>query len=149
MTEILSNVFRTVISTAPSDLLSVVYLSANRVAPAHEGVELGIGDGAITKSLAETFGKKDEHIKSQLKVPALPTHWFFFSMEQASGIVDCVSASTSLSSGDELPCPQSLGDLGLVAKANRSAQRLMSKPVSLTCVKVLEIFRVIAKASSL
>jgi len=108
ITEILCNVFRTVVATTPGDLLPVVYLSANKVAPAHEGVELGIGDAAIIKVLAEAFGRKEDQVKSQMK---------------------------------------SLGDLGLVAKASRSTQRLMVKPAPLTCVKVLECFRIIAKES--
>ncbi|KAJ7571265.1 hypothetical protein O6H91_01G157400 [Diphasiastrum complanatum] len=108
ITEILCNAFRTVIATKRSDLLAVVYLSANKVAPAHEGVELGIGDAAIIKALADAFGRKEDQIKSQMKA---------------------------------------LGDLGLVAKASRSTQRLMIKPTALTCVKVLETFRFIAKES--
>lgn len=68
ITEIICNVFRTVIATSPGDLLAVVYLSANKVAPAHEGVELGIGDAAIIKTLAEAYGRKEDQIKSQLKV---------------------------------------------------------------------------------
>lgn len=108
ITEILSNVFRTVIATTPGDLLSVVYLSANKVAPAHEAVELGIGDASIIRSLSEAFGRKEDQVKSQMK---------------------------------------SLGDLGLVAKASRSTQRCIIKPAPLTCVKVLECFRFIAKES--
>ncbi|XP_057866255.1 DNA ligase 1 isoform X2 [Cryptomeria japonica] len=108
ITEILCNAFRTVMATTPGDLLPVVYLSANKVAPAHEGVELGIGDAAIIRALAEAFGRKEDQVKSQMKA---------------------------------------LGDLGLVAKASRSTQRLMVKPTPLTCVKVLESFRIIAKES--
>ncbi|CAM6116133.1 unnamed protein product [Calypogeia fissa] len=108
ITEILCNMFRTVIATTPGDLLPVVYLSANKVAPAHEGIELGIGDAAIIKTLAEAYGTNEDKIKSQLKT---------------------------------------LGDLGLVAKASRSTQRLMFKPQPLTCTKVLEAFRFIAKES--
>jgi DNA ligase-1 len=68
ITGILCNVFRTVIATTPGDLLPVVYLSANKVAPAHEGIELGVGDSAIIRTLAEAFGSNEEKIKSQLKV---------------------------------------------------------------------------------
>ncbi|XP_077253185.1 DNA ligase 1 [Tasmannia lanceolata] len=67
ITEILCNVFRTVIATTPDDLVSVVYLSANKIAPSHEGVELGIGDAALIKALAEAYGRKEEQIKNQLK----------------------------------------------------------------------------------
>ena len=68
MTDILTNVFRTVIVTRPEDLLPIVYLTVNRVAPAHYGIELGIGDAAIIKTIAETFGKSEAQVKSQLKV---------------------------------------------------------------------------------
>lgn len=100
--------FRTVIATTPGDLLSTVYLSANRIAPPHEGLELGIGDASLIKALAEAYGRREEHVKKQLK---------------------------------------ELGDLGLVAKASRSSQRMMFKPQPLTIVKVLDTFRTIAKES--
>lgn len=59
--------FRTVIATTPGDLISVLYLSANKIAPSHEGLELGIGDAALIKALAVAYGRKEEHIKNQLK----------------------------------------------------------------------------------
>ncbi|CAA7399102.1 unnamed protein product [Spirodela intermedia] len=65
--DILTNVFRTVIATTPGDLVSVVYLSANKIAPPHEGLELGIGDASIIRALAEAYGRKEEHVKNQLK----------------------------------------------------------------------------------
>jgi DNA ligase-1 len=43
------NAFRAIIATTPGDLLPAVYLCTNRVAPAHEGVELGIGDATLIK----------------------------------------------------------------------------------------------------
>ncbi|KAL6883745.1 hypothetical protein ACP4OV_011159 [Aristida adscensionis] len=67
ITEILSNVFRTVIATTPDDLLATVYLSANRIAPPHEGIELGIGDASIIRALSEAYGRKEEHVKKNLK----------------------------------------------------------------------------------
>ncbi|XP_062200846.1 DNA ligase 1-like isoform X2 [Phragmites australis] len=108
ITEILSNVFRTVIATTPDDLLATVYLSANRIAPPHEGIELGIGDASIIRALAEAYGRKEEHVKKNLK---------------------------------------ELGDLGLVAKASRSSQKMMYKPKPLTIARVLNTFRTIAKES--
>ena len=68
ITEVLCNVFRTVMATSPEDLLPVVYLVANRVAPPHEGVEMGIGDATIIKALAEATGRKEAQIKSEYKV---------------------------------------------------------------------------------
>ncbi|GJN20931.1 hypothetical protein PR202_gb08369 [Eleusine coracana subsp. coracana] len=108
ITEILSNVFRTVIATTPDDLLATVYLAANRIAPPHEGIELGIGDASIIRALAEAYGRKEEHVKKNLK---------------------------------------ELGDLGLVAKASRSSQKMMFKPKPLTIDRVLSTFRTIAKES--
>ncbi|XAR60030.1 DNA ligase (ATP) [Bertholletia excelsa] len=65
ITEIVCNMLRTVISTTPDDLLPVVYLLANKIAPSHEGLELGIGDASITKALAEACGAKESQIKSK------------------------------------------------------------------------------------
>lgn len=68
ITEIVCNMLRTVIEMTPDDLVAVVYLLANRIAPAHEGLELGIGDSSIIKALAEACGTKEVHIKKQYKV---------------------------------------------------------------------------------
>lgn len=70
ITEIVCNLLRTVRETTPDDLLAVVYLLANRIAPAHDGLELGIGDASIIKALAEACGTKEAHIKKQYKVIA-------------------------------------------------------------------------------
>ncbi|PRW32906.1 DNA ligase 1-like isoform B [Chlorella sorokiniana] len=59
----LTNAFRAVIATTPEDLLPMVYLCTNRVAPAHEGIELGIGDATLIKALAAATGKTDGNIK--------------------------------------------------------------------------------------
>ncbi|XP_071690387.1 DNA ligase 1-like [Rutidosis leptorrhynchoides] len=67
ITEMVCNMLRVVIDTTPDDLVAVVYLLANRIAPAHEGLELGIGDASIIKALAEACGAKESHIKKQYK----------------------------------------------------------------------------------
>ncbi|KAL2511193.1 DNA ligase 1 [Abeliophyllum distichum] len=67
ITEIVCNVLRTVVETTPDDLVAVVYLLANRIASAHEGLELGIGDASIIKALAEACGTKEAHVKKQYK----------------------------------------------------------------------------------
>ena len=68
ITDIVCNVLRTVIATTPDDLLPVVYLLVNKIAPAHEGVELGIGDASIIKALAEACWAKESQIKSKYQV---------------------------------------------------------------------------------
>jgi DNA ligase-1 len=67
ITEIVCNMLRTVILTTPDDLTAIVYLLANRIAPAHEGVELGIGETSIMKALAAACGATDAQIKKQFK----------------------------------------------------------------------------------
>uniref|UniRef100_A0A5B6ZWV9 DNA ligase n=1 Tax=Davidia involucrata TaxID=16924 RepID=A0A5B6ZWV9_DAVIN len=64
ITDIVCNMLRTVIQMTPDDLLAVVYLLANRIAPAHEGLELGLGDASIIKALAEACGGKEAKIKA-------------------------------------------------------------------------------------
>lgn len=41
--------FRAILAATPQDLLPTVYLCTNRVAPAHAGVELGVGDAILIK----------------------------------------------------------------------------------------------------
>ncbi|KAK7312606.1 hypothetical protein VNO77_36582 [Canavalia gladiata] len=67
ITDIVCNLLRTVIFATPEDLIPVVYLSANRIAPAHEGMELGIGDASIIKALAEACGRTEVQIRNQYK----------------------------------------------------------------------------------
>ncbi|WCJ41592.1 DNA ligase 1 [Euphorbia peplus] len=57
------NTLRTVMDTTPEDLLALVYLLANQVAPAHEGVELRIEEAMIIKALAEVFGKSEMQVR--------------------------------------------------------------------------------------
>ncbi|TYJ23856.1 hypothetical protein E1A91_A08G220400v1, partial [Gossypium mustelinum] len=60
------NMLRTVIYTKPDDLLAMAYLAANKLAPTHEGLDLGIGEASIIKFLADAYGRIEPHIKSQL-----------------------------------------------------------------------------------
>ncbi|KAL6536083.1 hypothetical protein OROHE_012927 [Orobanche hederae] len=56
---ILCNMLRTVMEITPKDLLPFVYILANRIAPAHQGLELGIGDASIIRALAESCGASE------------------------------------------------------------------------------------------
>jgi len=57
--------FRTILDTTPDDLLPAVYLCVNQVGPAHEGMELGIGDAILVKALANVSGSDVSKIKKQ------------------------------------------------------------------------------------
>lgn len=65
ITDIVSNMLRTVMHITPEDLLPVVYLSANKIAPPYKGVELGLGDSSITKALADAYGRTEAWVKTQ------------------------------------------------------------------------------------
>ncbi|CAA7057484.1 unnamed protein product [Microthlaspi erraticum] len=66
ITDILCNMLRTVIATTPEDLLPTLYLASNEIAPAHEGVKLGIGKGSsIIKAISEAFGRTEAQVVQQ------------------------------------------------------------------------------------
>ena len=54
--EILCNFFRSVIALSSDDLLNCVYLCLNKLAPAYEGMELGIGETVLMKAIAQATG---------------------------------------------------------------------------------------------
>ncbi|GAX75595.1 hypothetical protein CEUSTIGMA_g3039.t1 [Chlamydomonas eustigma] len=64
---LLINCFRAILTTTPEDLLPAIYLCTNRVAPAHYGVELGIGEGILFKALSTATGRSEQRIKDALK----------------------------------------------------------------------------------
>ncbi|KAL2328547.1 hypothetical protein Fmac_021974 [Flemingia macrophylla] len=65
MTNIVCNLLRTVMHVTPEDLVPVIYLSANKISPAHTGLELGIGEASIIKALAEAYGRNESWVKNQ------------------------------------------------------------------------------------
>ena len=70
----MANAFRTVIATSPSELLPLMALSPNKLAPAYAGVELGIGDSIMIKAVSETCGRSVEAItERRIDRPALLT----------------------------------------------------------------------------
>ena len=59
-TEIMCNVFRTVLCLKPDELVKVFYLSIGKFFPDHKGLELGIGDGLLNKAVAKATGLSDK-----------------------------------------------------------------------------------------
>ena len=53
---VMTNTLRTIVHYQPECLLSAVYLITNHVAPAYEGVELGLGSQVLTKALKDVSG---------------------------------------------------------------------------------------------
>lgn len=64
MIEILANFFRSVIVMSPSDLIACVYLSLNQLAPAYEGLELGVAETSLMKVIAQTTGRTMAQVKA-------------------------------------------------------------------------------------
>lgn len=64
MIEILANFFRSIIVLSPSDLIACVYLSLNQLAPAYEGLELGIAETSLMKVIAQTTGRTLAQVKT-------------------------------------------------------------------------------------
>lgn len=64
MIEMLANFFRSVILLSPNDLIPCVYLSLNQLAPAYEGLELGIAETTLMKVIGQTTGRSMAQIKA-------------------------------------------------------------------------------------
>jgi len=59
---VLTNTLRTIVAYQPEVLLSAVYLITNHVAPAYEGVELGLGSQVLSKALKDSSGRSSKEL---------------------------------------------------------------------------------------
>ncbi|EDV19135.1 uncharacterized protein TRIADDRAFT_34086 [Trichoplax adhaerens] len=62
----LRNFFRSVIILTPEDLTFCVYMCLNKVGPAYEGLELGIGETILMKAIAQATGRSLASIKADV-----------------------------------------------------------------------------------
>lgn len=62
-TKLLTQLFWAIIARCPHDLLSAVYVAVNKQAPAHEGVELGVGDAILVKVVAECCAMTEARVR--------------------------------------------------------------------------------------
>lgn len=60
---LLSNYFRSVIVLTPEDLLRSIYLCLNKLAPAYEGLELGIAETNLMKAVCQSTGRSMNQLK--------------------------------------------------------------------------------------
>ena len=67
MIKILSNFLRSVIVLSPEDFLACVYLSLNRIGPAHEGLELGLAEQTLIRAISQSTGRTFTQIKNEVK----------------------------------------------------------------------------------
>jgi DNA ligase-1 len=65
--EVTTKLLVKIIQLTPEDLLPAVYLCINRLCPDYEGLELGIGEGILIKSIAQSTGRDVARIKKDLE----------------------------------------------------------------------------------
>lgn len=64
---LVSNFLRSVILVSPDQLLATIYLCCNKIAPAYEGKEIGVGDTTLLKAVSEATGASEQKLKLALK----------------------------------------------------------------------------------
>lgn len=64
---ILTQLFRDIISSTPEDLVPTIYLCINKLAPAHLGIELGIGESILLKAMSQVTGRSVPTLKATYK----------------------------------------------------------------------------------
>lgn len=55
-----------VLHKSPADIIPVIYLTVNQVAPPYENIEIGIGDGILFKVVEAIAGLNVARIKNEL-----------------------------------------------------------------------------------
>lgn len=134
--DMLCNFFRCVIVTTPGDLIPVVNMAANRLAPAFAGVEIGIGDSIMIKAIVEVRPLCAPPVLLARTSP-LPFATVLLPTYQCTG----------RTTRDVKAEVHTLGDLGLVAEASKSTQSVLFTPARLTVRKVFNNLLKIAKMS--
>lgn len=64
---VLTQLYLAILKTTPDDLVATIYLCINKLAPAHEGVEIGVGEGALMKALSQGTGVKLADVRKKFK----------------------------------------------------------------------------------
>lgn len=67
MVEVLANFLRSVIVLSKADLIRCIYLSLNQLAPAYEGIELGVAETGLLKAIAQSTGRTLAQVKADVQ----------------------------------------------------------------------------------
>lgn len=60
--------FRAILATHPEEMMPALYLCTGRIAPAHEGLELGVGESILLKVGESILLKVGEYVSYLLRV---------------------------------------------------------------------------------
>eukprot|EP01054_Gregarina_sp_Poly1_P001312 Gregarina_sp_Poly_1__1311@NODE_1322_length_4393_cov_114_695562_g891_i0_p1_GENE_NODE_1322_length_4393_cov_114_695562_g891_i0NODE_1322_length_4393_cov_114_695562_g891_i0_p1_ORF_typecomplete_len644_score99_68DNA_ligase_A_M/PF01068_21/6_6e56DNA_ligase_A_N/PF04675_14/1_4e30DNA_ligase_A_N/PF04675_14/2_2e03RNA_ligase/PF09414_10/7_2e05mRNA_cap_enzyme/PF01331_19/0_00064_NODE_1322_length_4393_cov_114_695562_g891_i02272158 len=64
---VLTNFFRLVLYHCPHEIPYAAFLCFHRVAPDYFGVEVGVGESILIKTICETYGRKEKLVKTELE----------------------------------------------------------------------------------
>lgn len=67
ITDILKSFLLKLIKESPADLSPVIYLSLSRLCPTYEGLELGLGEALLIKTIAQSTGRTSANIKKDIE----------------------------------------------------------------------------------
>lgn len=65
--QLASEFFLQVLETNPDDLIPITYLFINRLGPDYEGLELGLGETILIKTISESTGKSTQFVKNKYR----------------------------------------------------------------------------------
>ncbi|KAF8067164.1 lig1 [Scenedesmus sp. PABB004] len=145
-TGLLTGAFRAILASTPGDLLPAIYLCTNRVAPAHTGVELGVGDALLIKARPRNSSTRDTRADTG-GAARRPLARAVRRPRRQTAAPQALAGATGKKEGGIKKDYEESGDLGSVAAAARGAQRTMFPQPPLTIGSVLKAFRDIAKES--
>ncbi|KAK2708527.1 hypothetical protein QYM36_014211, partial [Artemia franciscana] len=66
--EIVANFLRSLVVLSPDDIVPALRMCINQLAPAYTGLELGLGDGALMKAVAQTTGRSVAQVRADVSV---------------------------------------------------------------------------------
>lgn len=65
--QLTSDFFLEVLKSNPTQLVPITYLFINRLGPDYEGLELGLGETILIKTISESTGKSTQQVKAKYK----------------------------------------------------------------------------------
>jgi DNA ligase-1 len=67
ITQLTSDFFLKVLRSNPDELVPITYLFINRLGPDYEGLELGLGETILIKTISESTGKSTQQVRAKYK----------------------------------------------------------------------------------